>query len=125
MFIGTCTEDVHALLNNGDISFVFTLSPAWGNMFIVYPIGSISTFEFAGHFTMFFVLTYLLKAIFINNGYIIAAVVTIAMATEIMQVFFGRGAELYDLLADVSGAIVVLGTAYWIGVFRKVASNQR
>ncbi|WP_373893836.1 VanZ family protein [Virgibacillus sp. CBA3643] len=109
IFIVTCTEDVHALFGNGDISFTFTWTPDWDNFFQLYPLVDASILELLGHFIMFFVLTCLLMAIFKEYRHVIVAANTYAIFTEILQVFFGRGADIYDVGANVIGIVVAVG----------------
>lgn len=107
IFIVTSTNDVSGLLM-GKIKFVFDPNPEWDNLFVLYPISDISNMESLGHFLMFFVLISLLMTVsgkIIRSGVI---AILYGMATEILQLYFGRGAEVYDILADVSGVLVFM-----------------
>ncbi|AXI10409.1 hypothetical protein CUC15_16360 [Oceanobacillus zhaokaii] len=112
MLIGLCTEDVYALFANGEISFSFTWTPNWEHFLQLYPIDTVSSFELFGHFIIFFILTCLIIEVVSNYAHILVAAFTFAIFTEIIQVFFGRGADLYDILMDLLGIVVAIGDYY-------------
>lgn len=113
IFIGTCTRDVYAFLGSGEVNFNFTLNPDTANLFSFYSITDASEFELVGHFLMFFILIMLLLGVFRNLFMSIALALTYGVVIELIQPFFGRGADLYDLLADVAG-VFTLVVMYWI-----------
>ncbi|MFC4023605.1 VanZ family protein [Oceanobacillus longus] len=109
IFICTCTSDVRVLLETFDISFSFTPTPDWGNFLRLYSPSNVSLFEMAGHFILFFVLTCLLQEISRDKGLVIVTAVTFAVFTEVLQIFFSRGADVYDIVADTIGVFVAVG----------------
>ncbi len=52
---------------------------------------------------MLLVLTFLLMAVFREVGHVLILAVTYAFLTEVLQVYFGRGGDLYDVAANVLG----------------------
>ncbi|MFC3039821.1 VanZ family protein [Virgibacillus xinjiangensis] len=114
IFIGTCTQDVHAFLSYGEVSFRLSKEPDWQNIAVLYPLEQVSVFELAGHFIMFFVLTLLLAMVLGRVGWIILISLMIAITTEFLQGYVGRGADLYDLLANVMGILIAVGLVYGV-----------
>lgn len=109
IFICTCTSDVHALFENFNISFSFTLTPDWSNIFQLNSPENVSLFEITGHFLLFFVLTCLLLEVFSEKRLVIVIAIIFAIFTEFLQPFFGRGADVYDVAADVIGVFTAVG----------------
>jgi VanZ family protein len=108
MCIGVFTKDVHALLLEGHISFNINPNPSTDIYFPVYPLAQASAFEMIGHSLMFAILTYLLliNVRRLTISFIIS--LSFAIMTELLQPFFGRGADAYDLLADIIGISTVV-----------------
>lgn len=105
ILIGTCTKNVHALLKRGEIGFDFVSEPQWSGAFSFYPLSEISKLETVGHFLMFFVLTALLLGV--SGKPITAGVIAFSFGImiEFIQPYFTRGADIYDVLADLLGVI--------------------
>jgi|SRR5699024_5033485 len=114
IFAFTCVKDVYGLLN-GEIEFAFAKTPHWTNLFTLYSIDDISKIEFVGHFFLFFILTGLLVSVCnrISNAVVIGLLY--AIATELLQPLFGRGAEGADLLANI---IAIIAFAILYGVVK-------
>ncbi|MDZ5711378.1 VanZ family protein [Jeotgalibacillus haloalkalitolerans] len=106
--IGVFTGDVGALLSRGQVSFNINPAPSGNMYFQLYPLFHASFFEMTGHFFMFSVLTYLVYINFkqLHLTFLIALI--FAVTTELLQPFFGRGADLYDLLANMIGIFLVV-----------------
>jgi len=124
MCIGVFTKDVHALLLEGHISFDMNPSPSSDIYFPVYPLAQASVFEMIGHSLMFAILTYLL---FINvrrltTAFIIA--LSFAIMTELLQPFFGRGADAYDIVADLIGISLVVFFCFIEKVLHKSSTSS-
>lgn len=118
IFIGTCTANVDALLYHGEIQFNFTSRPDWSHIYLMYPVNEVSRFEFSGHFLMFFVFAWLLIGLGVKKGGVFLIGLMYAILTEFAQLFFGRGADLYDVLADLIGIIMALFMV-WMQEFGK------
>ncbi|WP_461176421.1 VanZ family protein [Virgibacillus ainsalahensis] len=117
IFIATCTQDVHAFLAHGNIHFNFTLNPDWDGFLQFYPLAYASKFEFFGHVLMFFVFTCLLRDLLKHYQHVILLSINYAFLTEFIQVYFGRGADFYDVIADVVGVFLAVGiAACWDGL---------
>lgn len=108
IFICTCTNDVHALLTNLEIKFTFIQNPNWDSFLRLYPPTNVSSFEVTGHFLLFFVLTCLLLETTKNRGLVIVIAITFAIFTEVLQMYFSRGADLYDIIANTIGILVAV-----------------
>ncbi|ASK62599.1 hypothetical protein CFK37_10765 [Virgibacillus phasianinus] len=108
IFIGTCTNNVYDLFANGKIEFVFVPDPNWNNAFNFYPMAEVNAVESVGHFFMFFILAALLVLALQKIMWAGAIAVSFGILTEIVQVYFTRGADLYDLLADSLGVLTLL-----------------
>lgn len=74
----------------------------------MYPVQEVSRFEFSGHFVMFFIFAWLLIGLGVNKGQVLLTGLLYAILTEFVQLFFGRGADIYDVLADLTGISVAL-----------------
>lgn len=106
--IGVFTGNVDALLVNGQVSFNINPTPSADMYFQLYPLINASFFEMTGHFLMFSVLTYLVYINFRQLHLTFLIALTFAITTELLQPFFGRGADLYDLLANMIGIFLVV-----------------
>lgn len=106
MIIGMFTDSVHALFTRGQVNFSFRSHPDHVDLFRMYPIESISKFETSGHFIMFFILTALLIAVCKDWLFAILVAFSFAITSELIQPFFGRGGDLYDLGADSIGILL-------------------
>lgn len=122
IFMATCTDDVHAILHEQSVSFTFQPKPAWQEFNFFYPVEQISDFEMIGHFLLFFVLTILLSETNARTRTIIIFSVLYAMLTEVLQLFFNRGAELYDIMADILGIMVAVCI---VGFYRVISRQWR
>ncbi|MCT2534188.1 VanZ family protein [Aquibacillus koreensis] len=103
ILIATCTNDVSALIERGEIQFSIDTTPDFSGFFQLSLQQSTSVFELGGHACIFFVLTMLFLYV---TKEIVAAImcsIVFAIITEMIQPFFGRGAELLDLLAYFFG----------------------
>ncbi|WP_176330271.1 VanZ family protein [Oceanobacillus rekensis] len=125
IFICTCTSNVHALFENFDISFSFTPTPDWSSLFQLYSPVNVSKFEMTGHFMMFFVLTCLLLEVIKEKGLFIVIAITFAIFTEFLQPFFGRGADIYDIAADVIGVFIAVGLVSVRYIFYRWAESEK
>jgi len=114
IFIATCTNDVHALLHDAKFSFTFTWTPNWQAFQFFYPINQISQFEMVSHFFLFFVFTLILADTSIRFRHTILIAVIYALFTEYLQLHFYRGAEIYDMIANLSG-IFAAAIFVWLG----------
>ncbi|WP_100010102.1 VanZ family protein [Lentibacillus sediminis] len=103
IFISTCTENVFAFFRDWKISFDFNPNPTWDTFLQLYPLAQASMLELIGHFIMFLILTFLLMGVFHEIGHVFILAVTYAFLTEVLQVYFGRGGDLYDIAANVLG----------------------
>lgn len=103
IFILLCTTPAFAVLG-GDLQFGLAADPNWSSFFG----GEVSRVEFAGHFILFFVLAALLKEIVPRASVVFVIAVLYGFAIELVQPFFGRGAELVDVVANVVGIIAFL-----------------
>ncbi len=106
--IGVFTEDVFDLLLKGQVSFHINLNPTRDLFFRLYPLSDASFFEMTGHFFMFSILCYL---IYINTHYLhltLLVTLTLAGTTELLQPYFGRGADIYDFSANMIGIFMVV-----------------
>ncbi|WP_197046687.1 VanZ family protein [Oceanobacillus salinisoli] len=120
IFIVTCTSDVHAFVHDFNVSFTFESNPNWKISAFFEPIEQVSLFEVIGHFFMFFIFTLLLAAsIKLRISIVIAVSYTIL--TEYVQMHFGRGAQLYDIIANLIGVTLALGMV----VFGKIVVRKR
>ncbi|MFD1173298.1 VanZ family protein [Oceanobacillus picturae] len=106
--IGLFTESVGALLDKGQVSFSIQPRPSAEMYFPVSSLMQVSAFEMIGHSLMFAVLTYLLvKNVHrLHIAFILS--MSFAIVTEIVQPFLGRGAEFFDLFANVIGITAVV-----------------
>ncbi len=104
MFVLTCTSDPYNLLE-GKVAFVMNPDPHWSQLFMLEAWHNISWIEFAGHFSMFFILTCILAGVFKKVTRAVAVALLYSIITELVQPFFGRGAEGIDLLANLVGMI--------------------
>ncbi|WP_053360956.1 VanZ family protein [Bacillus sp. FJAT-27251] len=106
--IGVFTQSLEALLVKGQIPFNIIPSPSSDMYFPFYPFIQVSVFEITGHALMFAILTCLLfiNAQRLNLAFIISLL--FAIVTELLQPFFGRGADFYDLFANFIGIITVV-----------------
>ncbi|MFD1037493.1 VanZ family protein [Virgibacillus byunsanensis] len=106
IFVVTCTKNVTTLLE-GKADFSFVPDPQWSGLFKVYPISDISIVEFFGHFMMFFILTTLLVALLKKITIACLLAFMYGVIIEVLQLYFGRGAELYDIIANLVGIVAV------------------
>ncbi|WP_407272824.1 hypothetical protein [Radiobacillus sp. PE A8.2] len=98
--ISVFTENVKAFLFKGQISFDLNPHPSTDIYFPVYSFLEASTFEMTGHFLMFAVLTYLLVINVQRLDVTFIISLLFAILTELLQPFFGRRADLYDLRCE-------------------------
>lgn len=121
ILIGTCTNDVYALLKHGEVDFDFVSQPQWAGPFSFYALGEISIFESVGHFFMFFILTVLLVVVLQKP--VIAGFIALSFGVmiEFLQPFFTRGADVYDVSADLLGILVFLISYF---VFKRKARDN-
>ncbi|MBP2075879.1 VanZ family protein [Oceanobacillus polygoni] len=120
ILIETCTNDVHAFIHEFSVSFTFQPKPVWQDFTLFYPIEQISEFEVVAHFLLFFGLTLLLADINVRLRTTILISVSYAILTEFLQMYFNRGAELYDIMANIMGIMVAVCI---IGVYRVVSRH--
>lgn len=108
IFIGTCTKNVHALLMHGEVEFVFVSQPKWIGAFSFYPLSEISKFETTGHVIMFFILSILLVEVLEKPAIASVIALSFGITIEFVQPYFTRGADVYDVLADLLGITACL-----------------
>lgn len=108
MCIGLFTNNVAAFFLEGNISFHINPYPSADLYFPVYPIVQASAFELTGHGLMFAAFTFLLYKNISRLTLTFGISILYAIITELLQPFFGRGADWYDLAADFIGISGVL-----------------
>ncbi|KAB2332627.1 VanZ family protein [Bacillus mesophilum] len=108
MCIGLFTNNVAAFFIEGNISFYIDPNPSAVLYFPAYPLIQASAFELTGHALMFAVFTYLLFKNIPRFTLTLVISILFAIITELLQPFFGRGADWYDLGADFIGINCVL-----------------
>ncbi|WP_080843947.1 hypothetical protein [Cytobacillus gottheilii] len=108
MGIGLFTNNVKALILNGQIFFHFQPSPSTDYFFPVYPLLQANAFELLGHALLFAIFTSLLyiHGAKLHSAFLISLLA--AIMTECVQPFFGRGADFYDLAANLIGISSVI-----------------
>ncbi|MGY0692386.1 VanZ family protein [Virgibacillus sp. FSP13] len=116
IFLLTCTTPAFGVFH-GNIKFKLNPNPEWSGLFVIYPEGSIKWVEFVGHFLMFFILIALLMAVLKKLATAVWIVFLYGVVIEILQPFFGRGAEFIDVIAN-TGGILIFATLY--GIVRSV-----
>ncbi|MDC3415994.1 VanZ family protein [Aquibacillus salsiterrae] len=115
IFVATCTKEVNAFVQRGEIAFDFTTEPKWLDLFQVLPSNP-AKIELIGHAFMFMVLTLLLFTVIQRIGVVLSLATFYGIATEIAQLFFNRGGVWYDFVADSVG--VVVGLCIYLAVKR-------
>ncbi|MBM7570399.1 VanZ family protein [Aquibacillus albus] len=105
IFIGTCTKDVHAFLDKGEVEFVFTLQPELGGFVLFYPPHQFPVIDIFGHFIMFYILTALLLTVMQNIRVVVLLAISYGLLTEFLQFYFGRDGDIYDFIVDIIGVI--------------------
>lgn len=121
IFVATCTRDVHAFIQQGEIKFELTGQPQWLDFFQYFPTNA-SEFELFGHVFMFLLLTLLLLTVFQSKRFVVLLAIIYGLVTEIAQLFFNRGGVFYDFAADVIG--VGIGLLVF-AVLKTVISNEK
>ncbi|WP_425593666.1 VanZ family protein [Cytobacillus gottheilii] len=108
MCVGLFTNNVAAFFLEGNISFHIDPNPSADLYFPVYPLMEASAFELTGHALMFAAFTFLLYKNISRLTLTFGISILYAIITELLQPFFGRGADWYDLGADFVGICSVL-----------------
>ncbi|MGD6942462.1 VanZ family protein [Cytobacillus gottheilii] len=108
MCVGLFTNNVAAFFLEGSISFHIDPNPSADLYFPVYPLMEASAFELTGHALMFAAFTFLLYKNISRLTLTFGISILFAIITELLQPFFGRGADWYDLGADFVGISSVL-----------------
>ncbi|MFC5732297.1 hypothetical protein [Cytobacillus gottheilii] len=108
MCIGLFINNVAAFFLEGHLSFHINPNPSADLYFPVYPFMQASAFELTGHALMFATFTYLLFKNIPRFTLTFGFAILFALITELLQPFFGRGADWYDLGADFVGISSVL-----------------
>ncbi len=108
MCIGLFTNNVAAFFLEGSISFHIDPNPSADLYFPVYPLMQASALELTGHALMFAAFAFLLFKNIPRFTLTFGVSLLFAFITELLQPFFGRGADWYDLGADLIGIISVL-----------------
>ncbi|WP_409295868.1 VanZ family protein [Peribacillus sp. SCS-26] len=108
----TLTNDLGELLRNRSVYFSLDPNPNFRSFFYLTDIALIHQFFIIvklGHFFGFAVLDFLLFNLTRSHRKSILLSLSMAILTEVLQLFFGRDGRLYDIVIDGMGILLV----YW------------
>lgn len=110
LLLNTWTESIERLMYLHTFGFKWVSNPNFSSFFYFHDLYLIHP-EFIkvkfGHFIGFAVMDFLLFNLLKNHKYSIGISITLALVTEILQLFFGRDGRLYDLVIDSLGVLMV------------------
>lgn len=106
LFVCTCTKDLKTFIFDSIIQFDMARDPAWREFFIFGNHFDEPTYflQKVGHFTGFFILSFILS-IGIKNIRGIYFALFYAGLTEVLQLIYKRDGRLLDIFIDAAGIL--------------------
>ncbi|WP_421381959.1 VanZ family protein [Bacillus salacetis] len=111
LFIMTCTASFSDFIEHQQIRFLVTSQPDFLSFFKYRSFHYSDPFYIAqksGHAVSFFILSFLLMALFNSLRAVIYVTWPFAFFTEIAQLFFSRTGCLVDVMYDMAGVMAFL-----------------
>ncbi|MBM7606278.1 VanZ family protein [Metabacillus crassostreae] len=110
LFLATCTESLSLLILQQKVTFNFTINPPVWDFFRndltledpTYVIQKI------GHIFSFFIFGVLIYWVWRSIQVVLSISFTVALSTEVAQLFFSRSGRLLDVIYDLSGIFLFL-----------------
>ncbi|WP_312469069.1 VanZ family protein [Neobacillus sp.] len=110
LLLSTWTENLEQLLDLQSVGFSWVSKPDllsffyFNDLTLIHPDYLIVKL---GHFIGFAVMDLLLFNLIKSHKFSIGLSISLALLTEILQLFFGRDGRLYDLVIDSLGVLLV------------------
>ncbi|WP_409348222.1 VanZ family protein [Paenibacillus gyeongsangnamensis] len=108
LFIFTCNISLHALLND-KILFIINPHPKYRDLFIYLDYNLVHPYWIIvklGHVIGFAIMDFLLFWWTRKRTYAALLTITLALLTEILQLFFNRDGRIYDVVIDSVGILI-------------------
>ncbi|MCS0654773.1 VanZ family protein [Cytobacillus firmus] len=110
IFISTCSASLENYLEHGILHFNWNGNPSFADLFHAMPESPSLAFLLRklGHAFVFFILTAALFLLKRNLTFSGLAAFSLAVSTEILQLFFSRDGRVFDVAFDSIGIVLAL-----------------
>lgn len=125
IFISTCSASLENFLEHGILHFNWNGNPSFADLFHAMPESPSLAFLLRklGHAFVFFILTAALFLLKRNLTFSGLAAFSLAVSTEILQLFFARDGRVFDVAFDSFGIVLALILAAVIHLSMKRAET--